>query len=441
VPAIARELGVDALLEGSVFLGGDSVRITVKLIRASPEEHVWADTYRGALQDALALQGEVARAITRAIHTRTRPGVKARLAAQSTVSPEAQEAYLKGLYHLERQALTMGLSQIERLEMFDSAIAYLERAVALAPGWARAHAKLARAYHWVASSSASALRARFLRGARGETGRAGSRVYSDLQAKFYLKSKASALRALELDENEPVAHAALGFVLFNHEWDWVGAEREIQRALALDPNSGQWAYALYLVAAGRHEEAVAHYKLAEERNPVSQMLKVQLARTYSCAGRHDEAIAELEDLQTRLGGAPDWLRATLGEEYLAKSMHAEAIGELEQAVALSDSEPGYVASLADVHARAGRVADARKLLSWLEDRPGSWWAPQLYIALGDTARAVAMVQTAFEESPDDLVFLRCHPVYPALGRHPRIQEIVRRIGFPRDTRQPGIVVR
>jgi TolB-like protein/DNA-binding SARP family transcriptional activator/Flp pilus assembly protein TadD len=439
VPAIARELGVDALLEGSVNVEGDSVRITAQLVRAKPEERVWADTYRVALRNALALQSEVAGAVARVIHARATPGVEARLAARPPVSTEAQEAYLKGLYHLERQAITMELSRVERQQTLDSAIAYLERAVALAPGWATAHAKLARAYHWVASSSRA--RARILRGAQGETGRTGSPAYSDLAAKFYPKAKASALRALELDESEPVAHAALGFVLFNHEWDWVGAEREIQRALALDPNSGQWTYALYLVAAGRYEEALAHYKLAEERYPLSPLVKVQLAETYSCAGRHDEAIAELEELQARLGDAPDWLRATLGKEYLAKSMHTEAITELEQAVALSDSEPGYVASLADVLARAGRVAEARKLLSWLEERSGHWWAPQLYIALGDTARAVAMVQTAFEERPDDLVFLRCFPAYPALRGHPRVQEIVRRINFPPDEPQTGIVVR
>ena len=248
VPVIASQLGVDALLEGSVFRAEDSVRITVQLIRVEPEGLMWAGTYHGALRDAIALQGEVARAVGRAIHAMAGPEPRARLVAPS-VSPEAQEAYLQGLYHLERQMVTAELSRSDRLEALRTAVANLENAVALAPEWAGAHAKLARAYHWIASS------------------------YAELASEFYPKSKTAALRALELDPNEAQAHASLGFVLFNYDWDWEGAERSIQRALALDPNSHQWIYAMFLVAAGRYEEAATHYQLAEERNPLSPLIK------------------------------------------------------------------------------------------------------------------------------------------------------------------------
>ncbi|HEY3012060.1 MAG TPA: BTAD domain-containing putative transcriptional regulator [Gemmatimonadales bacterium] len=405
VPVVARELGVDALLEGSVFRAEDSVRITVQLIRAHPEGHMWAGTYQGALRNAIALQGEVARAVGRAIHARAAPEPHARLAAPS-VSPEAQEAYLQGLYHLERQMVTMELTRSGRLEALRTAVANLENAVALAPEWAAAHAKLARAYHWIASS------------------------YDELAPEFYPKSKTAALRALELDPNEAQAHASLGFVLFNHEWDWEGAERSIQRALALDPNSHQWIYAMYLVAAGRLEEAIIHYRRAEERNPLSPLLKSQVAWAYSCAGRHDEAIAEFEELQARMGDSPDWLRAAFGEEYLTKSMYPEAIAALESAVTVSDSNPGFVALLAHGYARAGRVGDAHRLVLWLEQRPGRWYAPQLYTALGDTGRAIAMVQSAFEQRSNNILYLRCETAYPALRNKPQIREIVRRIGVP-----------
>jgi len=405
VPVIARELGVDAVLEGSVFRAEDSVRITVQLIRADPEGHIWAGTYRGALRNAIALQGEVARAVGRAIHARATPELHARLAAPS-VSPEAQEAYLQGLYHLERQMVTTELTRSDRLEALRTAVANLENAVALAPEWAAAHAKLARAYHWIASS------------------------YDELAPEFYPKSKTAALRALELDPNEAQAHASLGFVLFNHEWDWEGAERSIQRALALDPNSHQWIYAMFLVAVGRYDEAITHYQRAQERNPLSPILKLQLAYAYSCAGRHDEAIAELEELQARLGDSPDWLRAAFGELYLTKSMYPEAIAALESAVAVSDSNPGSVALLAYGYARAGRVGDARRLVLWLQQRPGRWYAPQVYTELGDTARAIAMVQSAFEKHSGNILYLRCEPAYPALRNQPQIREIVRRIGLP-----------
>jgi TolB-like protein/DNA-binding SARP family transcriptional activator len=405
VPVIARELGVDALLEGSVFRAEDSVRITVQLIRADPEGHMWAATYQGALRNAIALQGEVARAVGHAIHLRAAPEPHARLAPPS-VSPEAQEAYLQGLYHLERQMVAMKLTRSEQLEALRTAVANLENAVALAPEWAAAHAKLARAYHWIAST------------------------YEELAPEFYPKSKAAALRALELDPNEAQAHASLGFVLFNHEWDWEGAERSIKRALALDPNSHQWIYAMFLVAAGRYDEAATHYQRAQERNPLSPILKAQLARAYSCAGRHDEAIAELKELQARIGDSPAWLRAAFGEEYLTKSRYPEAMAALESAVTVSDSNPRFVALLAHGYARVGRVGDARRLVVWLEQRPGRWYAPQLYTALGDTGRAIAMVQSAFEQRSGNIVYLRCATAYPALRNQPQIREIMRRIGVP-----------
>jgi TolB-like protein/DNA-binding SARP family transcriptional activator/Tfp pilus assembly protein PilF len=405
VPVIARELGVDALLEGSVFRAEDSVRITVQLIRANPEGHMWAGTYHGALRDAIALQGEVARAVSHAVHGRAAPEPGARLAAPS-VRPEAQEAYFRGLYHLERQMVTMELTRSEQREELRTAVANLESAVALAPEWAAAHAKLARAYHWMASRN------------------------EELAPEFYPKSKTAALRALELDPDEAQAHASLGFVLFNYEWDWEGADRSIQRALALDPNSHQWIYAMFLVVMGRYDEAAIHFQRAQERNPLSPILKGQLAWAYSCAGRHDEAIAEVEELQARLGESPDWLRAALGEEYLAKSMYPRAVAALESAVTVSDSNPEFVAVLAHGYAQAGRVGDAHRLVLWLEQRPGQWYAPELYTALGDTGRAIAMIQSAFEQRSSRILYLRCATAYPALRNKPQIREIVRRIGFP-----------
>ena len=359
VPVIARELGVDALLEGSVFRAEDSVRITVQLIRADPEGHMWAGTYHGALRNAIALQGEVARAVGLAIHARAAPESHARLAA--AVRPEAQEAYLQGLYHLERQMIAIELTRSDRLEVLRTAVASLENAVALAPEWAAAHAKLARAYHWIASN------------------------YEELAAEFYAKSKAAALRALELDPNEAQAHASLGFVLFNHEWDWEGAERSIQRALALDPNSHQWIYALFLMAVGRYDEATTHFRRAQERNPLSMLLKRQLAWAYSCAGRHDEAIAELEELQTRLGDSPDWLRAAFGQEYLMRSMYPEAIAALESAVTVSDSNPWFVPLLAQ--ATPELVAWAMHT-DWCLGSSSDWGTGTLLISLISTLRWV-----------------------------------------------------
>jgi TolB-like protein/Flp pilus assembly protein TadD len=405
VRVIARELGVDAVLEGSVFRAEDSVRITVQLIRADPKGHMWTGTYHGALRSAIALQGEVARAVGQAIHARALPESHSRLGA-SSVSPEAQEAYLQGIYHLERQMVMTELSPSDRLKLLRTSVTNLEHAVALAPEWAAAHAKLARTYHWIASNN------------------------GELAGEFYPKSKTAALRALELDPNEAQAHASLGFVLFMHEWKWENAQRSIRRALALDPNSYHWIYAMFLLTTGRYNQAATHYHRAEERNPLSPIIKGQLAQAYSCAGRHDEAIAELEELQARLGNSPDWLSAAFGDEYLAKSRYPEAIAALEAAVTVSDSEPWFVALLAHGYARSGRIGDARRLVPWLEERRGRWYAPELYTALGDTGRAIAMVRSAFKQRSNSVLFLRCTPAYSALRNKPQIREIVRRIGIP-----------
>ena len=135
-------------------------------------------------------------------------------------------------------------------------------------------------------------------------------------------------------------------------------------------------------------------------------------------------------MRARLGDSPDWLRAAFGDEYLAKSMYPEAIAALESAVTVSDSSPWFVPLLAHAYARAGRVGDAQRLLLWLEQRPGRWYAPELYTALGDTGRAIAMVQSAFEQRSNSVLYLRCETAYPALRNKPQIREIVRRIGIP-----------
>jgi TolB-like protein/Flp pilus assembly protein TadD len=412
LPVIARELGVDALVEGSVFLAGDSVRVSAQLIRADPEERVWSEAYRGNLAEALALQGEVARGIARAVDATETPEERARPASVHAVKPEAQEAYLRGLYHLEQGVLGTGpaggpLRPWER--SFQTAIDYLEEAVALDPEWAAAHAKLALAYHWAGQE-------------------------------FHPNSKAAALRALELDETEAQAHASLGYVLYAHEWDWAGAERAIRRALELeDSDWSHWIYANYLRAVERYDEAITHFRLGEERRPLSAWLKSQLGLTYFCAGRYDEAIDLVEHtFQLWPDDAGNGARMVLlADAYSAKSMHAEAIAEFEKVIALDDSAVGAVAGLAYAYARAGRHDEARALLPWLERRGWSWQIPLLYVVLDQTDDAVAMVQAAFRDPQRSRLsrvyvvgLLRCYPEWEVLKADPRIRDIMRQIDLP-----------
>jgi DNA-binding SARP family transcriptional activator/TolB-like protein len=421
LPVIARELGVDALIEGSVFRSGDSVRITVQLVRARPEEHLWAASHYGSLSHALSLQGDMAREIARAMHARVGPEVEARLARVRPVDPAAQQAYLRGLYHLERASYGELLSETDRLEEQLNAIRHLQEATTLDPGWAAAHARLALAYYWLAS------------GFGGE-----------YEARYFPEAKAAALRALALDETESHAHATLGLVHFIYEWNWVGAERAIRRAMQLDPNSHHWIAAAYLQAAGRHGEAIAHFHLAEERNPRSERLKLQVAAAYACAGRRAEAIGQIEQLHGRMGGE---LRAGLigdaagtallgfrERQYSLMGRHEEAIGRAKETIALIDSLPFAVMNLAFAYARAGRVADGLRLVERMEEQAraaGRVWRPaHLYAALGDSERALDMMEAALMGRRAMLATVRCSTSYQLLRDEPRMQSLVRQVGFP-----------
>jgi DNA-binding SARP family transcriptional activator/TolB-like protein len=405
-PAIARELGVEALVEGSVTLAADSVRVTVQLVRAEPEEHLWAATYHTERPGALTLQGKVARAIVQAAGASVTPVVPEGGAGRPPTPSAAQDAYLRGLYHLERQVNALRPLESSRM---DSAIAYLEEAVALAPGWAAAYAKLSLAYLHVASGGAG-----------------------DFEAEFFPKAKTAALRALELDETQAQAHASLGFALLHYEWDWAAAERELRRAHQLEPNIHAWSYGGYLSAAGRYDEAVAQFQRAEERNPLSENVKLLTAQVHSCAGRHDRAIAKIREVAAVIGDSTPRVHLYLGYEYLEQSLYAEAIAELEAAVTLADGDPTAAAGLGYAYARAGRLDDARPLSS--AAGPGSvvdrWPAPALLAVLGDTARAVAMIESAFETERAGAPHFRCTWAYRELRGNPRVQELMRRVGFP-----------
>jgi tetratricopeptide (TPR) repeat protein len=181
---------------------------------------------------------------------------------------------------------------------------------------------------------------------------------------------------------------------------------------------------------GRYEAAIGGYRRAQERNPLSPMLHRQLAWAYYCAGRHGEAIAELEELRGRLGENPGWLRAAVASSYLETSRYSEAVAELEGAVVVSDSHPPIVAALATGYARAGRIADARRLVPWLEARSPGDLDPELHLALGDTGRALAIVEATFEKLPSAFGAFRCTPVYRQLRAEPRIRKIVEQLRFP-----------
>jgi TolB-like protein len=244
---IARELGVDAVVEGAVERSGDHVRVTANLVQVDPERHLWAESYERDLRDVLVLQSDIARAIAREIRVELTPQEQARLSVYRPVSPEAHEAYLKGLYFWNQrteEGLTKGLE-------------YFQKAIELDPNYPQGYAGLADSYAVLAY-----------------------RGYLAPQ-EAYPHARAAALKALELDDDLAEAHTALAAVTEMYDHDWVSAEREFKRAIELSPgyaNAHHW-YALHLDETGRMEESIAEIKRALELDPLSMIINVNVAVT------------------------------------------------------------------------------------------------------------------------------------------------------------------
>ena len=255
---IARRLGVEAVIEGSVVVSDGRVRIRAQLIEASNERHLWADSYDRELGDVLALQQQIAQAVARLIHARLAPEEEVRLANARRVIPEAYESYVKGRHFWNKRTEPD----------FDKSIEHFKRAVELDPGYAEPYVGLADAHIML--------------------GIFGLRHPRDL----YARAKAAAETALSLDETLGGAHKSLATLRFFYEWDTRGAEQECRRAIELDPNSAishQW-YGIMLACLERHEEAINEMKRARDLDPLSIPINGTLAMSYLKARRYEGAV-------------------------------------------------------------------------------------------------------------------------------------------------------
>lgn len=398
-PEIGRQLGADYLIEGSVARGEHEVRVTIQLIEAEEDRHVWAENYRRPLAEYLKLQEEVARAIAGEIKLRLEPTAREPHSAGAGLDSVTLEAYLKGRYYLGRYAQDNQGADIR------SSISYLRQAVERQPDWAQARALLARADHFLGSGG-------------------GGREYYD-------SAKAMARSALDLDPNLALAHAALGFARLYGDLDWSGAEVAYERALQLDPNSYHWGYAIYLLAAGRYADAVASYRRAEERDPFNNFLKAQLGFAYVCADQPNRAIEYLLDL-LRLYPDHPGLHASLGAAYVKRGEHDPAVAEYERAAAGG----GFRRDLGYAYAMSGARSRAREIREELE-REGNTNFPALLLALGEADAALRQLERAYEARGAAVLFIRCPPFLgidltraPGLRDAPRFQALLERIDFP-----------
>ncbi len=404
-PQIARELKVNALLEGAVLRSGDRVRITANLVQAVPERHLWAESYEFNQRDVLAIQGEVARNIASRIRVKLTPQEQARLMSSRPVDPDAYEAYLLGRAYFYKMATPTNSIRAKE---------YFEKAIEKDPGYAPAYASLAELY------------------ARTPRGPA-TRDPRDRR----LQARQWAEKALNLDDALAQAHTALARVT-QQEWDWAGAEREYRRAIEFNPSyplARIW-YAQYLCAFQRFEEAVAQAKRAQQLDPVSPFVNTWAGAAYLYAGRAEEAMASMQKA-LELDSSYSDARLVLARAYLMQGMYQQAIAELQQALVISEREPLVLGALANVYARASQREEALKLLGELKrieaeergyvSRFGIIWA---YAGLGDKEQAFAWLERAFEERRDRIVWLNVDVLLEPLRSDPRFNDLVRRVGLP-----------
>jgi TolB-like protein/DNA-binding winged helix-turn-helix (wHTH) protein/Flp pilus assembly protein TadD len=403
LPQIARELNVDAVIEGTVLRFGEQVRITAQLIHATDDRHLWADTYQGNVRDTLVLQKKVAQSIATRMRIELTPQEREGLGRLKIVDPEAYESYLKGRYFWNKRTGD-GLKE---------AIQYFDQAIAKDPNYAPAYSGLADSY---------AL--------------AGDWQYGVMTTKQALpRAKAAAMKAIELDDGLSEAHTSLAFCLDGFDWNWDAADKEFRRAIELTPGyatAHHW-YAWHLALAGRNSEAISEMKEAQNLDPLSLIINSDLAELLLIAGFPDQSI---EQSRKAIELDPNFAQAhnQLGQAYLKKEMFGDAILELRKATQLSGNGPSCVANLAHALAASGQEVEAQQLLNDLKNRSSHGYplASELavvYTALGDKDDAMRSLEKGYEERFNPGVLLR--PGYDSLRADPRFKDLQRRIGIPR----------
>jgi len=399
---IARELGVDGVIEGSVLRSEGRVRITVQLLHAPTDTHLWAESYERDLRNILSLQAEVTSTIAREIRVKVTPQEQRQLARAPAVDPQAFDAYLRGRCYVDKRTP----------DATRKAIHSFEEAIRIDPHLAPAIAGLAICFNVL-----------------------GWYSYAP-PADGCGRAKALALRALELDPQLAEAHAALGWAVQYIDFDFVAAEREFRHAIELDPHYpvARYRYAMALTYVGRFDESIEEGKRALNLEPFSATPNAAICWGYWHARRYDALLAHAKWSVDLHPDVPH-CRWALSHGYEATGDFEAAIGEMRFAVEASQGAVLFQALLAEVFAVAGRPEDAEALLRQLQARARQGYVSPYSIGricavLGRTAEALQWLETAYEKRAAWTVMLNHDPRLDSLRNEPRFQALVRRMNFP-----------
>jgi TolB-like protein/Tfp pilus assembly protein PilF len=401
---IGRELGVQAVLNGRVTQRGDRLTLSLELLDAQTENVIWADKYDRQQTDLVALQNEIAREVSSKLKTRLSGTDEKKLAKTYTEDSEAYQLYLKGRFYWNKRTI----------DGFRKAIGYFQQAIERDPNYALAYSGLADAYALLNPYGANP------------------------PSETMPQAKAAALKALEIDDSLAEAHASLGQILEYYDWDFQGAQRELNRAIELDPNYApayQWR-GEFLMDLDHPDEAIAEVRRALELDPLSLIINRTLGDMFLFARRYDEA---KEQYRKTIEIDPNWYSAhqLLGTVYEAKGMYGEAVAEYSKAqeLGLGGGTKQDSAESLDAYAKRGWKGYLEYALTRRKERSTqSYVSPYamaaLYARLDEKDEAFAWLEKAYQERHYRLLHLRVDPQLDNLRSDPRFDAMVKRMNFP-----------
>ena len=397
--AIGKDLNVQAILNGRVAQRSGQLILTLELVDAQTENVIWSEQYNRKQADLVTLQSEIARDVSSKIKTKLSGADAQKVTKTYTANPEAYELYLKGRFYWNQRTG----------DSIKKSVEYFNQAIEKDPKYALAYAGLADAYQLIPAYQAGS------------------------PQEYSVKARAAATKALALDDTLAEAHASLALVLWGYDWNFAEANRELQRAIELNPDyasAHKW-YGENLAQMGRFDEALAEFKRALELDPLSLIINADLGEVYTWARRYDEAIEQLRKT-IEMDQSFYYAHWRLGVAYELKGSYQEAITEYQKARALGD-DPFVVACLSHALASSGKRDEALKTLDLLKEISrqryvGEYCFAVLYAGLGERDQAFQWLDKAYQNRASHLNWMKVDPMLDNLRSDPRFADLMKRVG-------------